>query len=1020
MLMRPRTALLCLLLSAPACAPQQSVERPESAQPTLDAAQQPKSATRRLPEASLTPELWPEVLLARFIQGEVHEGVETLVLHIPRSAVSEEILFRLGTSIVSLDPAPQGWSFLRAGYHLSDDDRAGQDGELSAVLWIRRPATSRLEPERLDLTLFASASLADSLTAPGLRIRVETIVPAALPAGNKIFEAYLRSLGRESGPTSPVHWLLHPLFEQAQPHAPDPRVPRSIPRGAPNPPRSASPPEPDQQSHVWSELMGLSSGYVSVESAIASRQALGTVVDPRAAQISIDKLTSPRLVSHDWTTLLGGVETPERALQKEGWAQGVPAHFYAVRATSFDAFQRLLDEVERLLEPAYHLLEERHQRLELTDRYRLELGLSSSAPVRALGSSLVRSVIATGSDPFLRQGSDLTLLLEPIDRQSLLAALAVERQTLGQGPLVEQRIHKHGVEVRVTTNANGAVRQHLATVTVNGHEYVAVSNSLGALEALLATAAGKGPSLYAEPDFAYMLARDSNVPHEVLAFAGDRFIAHTVSPRARVLDARRQFARVELVRFGASELLFNAVYGRPPKDIAELRKVPWLRDLEPRHASGEPIELTLGHSPRSVYGTPSRLTSLIDLERPTKVTPAEQEAYRLFAESYERAWGENIDPIALRTLSTPATFDAHLRILPVQQSDQYQEIVRLSGQGLVKRSGSLPGLNCSLAIGEKSPLREMLVQQGSGLLGSELAIDWLGDWIEVGLADRPELVELALEAGRVPLPPHSGVVPRHSDFETLLDLPLYATIDVQSAGGAAIALTTLKKLATSVAPDLVRWEPLPGDEKPTLVRIGTQDFELYYALTERRLHIALQPDLVRLLIAAEQSLGAPQRPTSSPTGKTSASNVTPVDGSHLALELRPDGPLSPLVLATAWLHEHAAWQRSAATPWATLLLRGSTAAQQSQDAYERAGLTHFGMIPVTIDGKTYAWRADGLLDPTRGTAHAPLWPKLPVSGSPLELFFRALTRLEADLLIESEGSHRNERSLRTRVHIQKP
>ena len=46
-------------------------------------------------------------------------------------------------------------------------------------------------------------------------------------------------------------------------------------------------------------------------------------------------------------------------------------------------------------------------------------------------------------------------------------------------------------------------------------------------------------------------------------------------------------------------------------------------------------------------------------------------------------------------------------------------------------------------------------------------------------------------------------------------------------------------------------------------------------------------------------------------------------------------------------------------------------------------MRYLGATPLTGDGGAYSLAAEGVRDPLRGSAYAPIWPPLPVPGSPM-------------------------------------
>src|SRR5690606_22823354 len=182
------------------------------------------------------------------------------------------------------------------------------------------------------------------------------------------------------------------------------------------------------------------------------------------------------LLRHEGARMLGAVSgvTPAEPL-----AAMVAAEFYYARARSFEAFQTLLDQVDQSVTPGLPLAEQHRQRPDVADRYRLELGLPADELARVLGPHLVQSLVLVGSDPMLRQGSDVSLILEVPAAETVLNVLAVKRAQLSQRfPLTESSWTHAGIAVASYQSAEGQVRQESASYKpTDGKTFVLISNS---------------------------------------------------------------------------------------------------------------------------------------------------------------------------------------------------------------------------------------------------------------------------------------------------------------------------------------------------------------------------------------------------------------------------------------------------------------------------------------------------------------------------------------------------------------
>jgi hypothetical protein len=783
-----------------------------------------------------------------------------------------------------------------------------------------------------------------------------------------------------------------------------------------------------QGEHLLTELMEPFTGSSTVHAALALNRSLALSEARRPRTVPITQVTPPRLAQHPWERLLRGLgkQPPSEPL-----ASAVPADFYFVRARSFIAFTELLSYIEGLGAPAADAFERAESARGSLLRYLTELGVETSDLSRVLGPEVVEDFALTGSDPYLHQGSDLTLVFRVKSPTPFRAALAKALATHGvaHGGTQASTFRHEGVEVDVARSPDGRVRQHRASV--QGFELV--SNSPSAMRRVISAVLGKAPRLADELDFRYMTARDAEVAAELFAFIGDRFVASLVGPARKIAEARRHVAHAELTAAPTAALLFGWLYGRSPTDRQQLLRSRLLAASELTHHDGARIDWTPGSAPRSTWGSPAALEPLIDLPAVTRVSDAERSAYASFASQYEMRWGDYIDPIALRLssarLGDGRNFHAELRVLPFVRGESAARF-DVVGDGRVAPPELGSGARLTLAIGQRAPLRNLL----DGLLlgfsqSSTLRLDWLGDYALVGVADRTELLAAwhssrdtrDLQVERPASAEEMGrASPSAERTDFLAGFPVYAAIGLRSRVATAVALAAAKQLAESAAPGTLSWAPFASHRGVEVVRILSrergQDIALYYALVNDTLLLSLNRSVMRSLV--EQALEG-KLPPQGNTARVAKEG-------QVVLELSPAkrGPLRTLLAVGLALGSVATTTSSRAT--AEAVLRGVPESAHQPERSAALALAYFGVSALTPDGRRYALAPEGLLDPLRGSAHAPEWPALPSPQSPAERALGAFGRLRSDLTFEDEpgqipapgpDGRARLRSLRARVDL---
>lgn len=772
------------------------------------------------------------------------------------------------------------------------------------------------------------------------------------------------------------------------------------------------------------EWMSFSSGYASIEAALQQNAAPVAQLQGNPT-VSLSKVSPPNLPRHEWALMLQQLRQSPVTLPL---AAAVPAHFYLVHAASGDALFRALDEMDAWGTSALRFMEQRAYQGHVSEFYQTQLGIRRTEISRLLGPSVISELAWVGSDPFLRRGSDVTLIFRP--KQTLLlktgleAALAQATQGVSTA---KETLTLAGTSVTHVSSQDGAVSRYQAEHA----GLVLISNSPKALEQVLLTLQQKAPALAQEADFQYMLARDQNSskgPPDVLVYLGDAFIENVVAPATRILDARRGLAWTELRRVGYGALLGSYFGASPTPDAAALLAQRVLQPAHLRHFDKSVITVDGKGSPRSAWGTARFLTPLIDLPVPSLITQTEADAYQSFSQQYQFAWGENIDPIALRVWINQESgqLEAHLRVLPVVRVGEYDSILSIVGDQRVAPGMALPGGRLLLSLDENSDLRRELTTTTSGLLGRSKLLDWIGDYAYIGVMDAPELAEAARDT-LAPRDPNNEEPPRH-ELDALAHTPLYAAIAVQSTTGAQLALTYLKTQFLKDVPSikLETAEPYAGAVVSHLMlQEQGEQLDLYYALGKHALFFALQENVLHQLLDNE---AAGKEPKGQPTAKSSnargappkgASSTSSGDSAQFSATLSA-AARGGMFYTLAWaLEQEQAFDDVAARRQASWSAQVWGAGDAS--ALERLQLKYWGEVPVTRDGLPFVQTEAGLADPNRGSDFYLKWPRIPVNGSDFERLLQRLasvsTTLSSDL--EAPGSTADQRSLSIHLKVQK-
>jgi hypothetical protein len=735
-------------------------------------------------------------------------------------------------------------------------------------------------------------------------------------------------------------------------------------------------------------LMELTTGIDALQEALQSDRGLLSGIQQARPTIEIGTLHGPALATHPWAAMQQALG---RAAPAEALAAAVPAEFYYLRFASLAALFRVLDQADAWATPIVTLMDGRSEYRALAERYQTQLGLERSELARTFGDKVVADLAVAGSDPYLGEGTDVTLLFRVKSKPLFDATLASALRTHGRahGGIATREIAYHGTAIGVARAADGAVHQYRAQLGA----LEIVSNSEAAIKRVLDAHAGRHPSLASEPDFQYALARGAGTPADVLAFLGDRFVAEAVGPNQKILEARRQIALAELSTPAYAGLLYGWLHGQAPKSADEIVAAGWLGKDELSHRDGAAIAWRPGDAPSSSWGSPDALTPLIDLPAVVTVTAAERDAYDRFVATYQAYWKSYIDPIAIRVAITRDALTIDTRVLPLIDASDYRKLWMLVGGAQVVAPPIDTGARAVFGLGD------LAISEATGGLRYMMQglpdLKWLGDWVAIGVEDRTPIAAAIAVHGEVPQGPDPGSYRDRRDRSALSHLPLYAMVGIRDRAAAALFLVGIRKLAEEAVPGVLAWGEVSRTHDVAIVRVAAKDgsfqgFTLYYAFAGDAFVVSLDEHTIRgqieALLAGHGPGGAPATP----------------GAPQLVLDAA-GAPEGPLWRAAAWLLEvpaRKAAERAMTT--AEALLQGAPEAAGNPGRARELALRIFGAIPLTADGRAFEIGPGGVRDPARGNRFAPAWPALPVAGSPIASLLAAIARARCEISFDPE------------------
>lgn len=772
------------------------------------------------------------------------------------------------------------------------------------------------------------------------------------------------------------------------------------------------------------EAMSLYTGMTSINEALQTdrglmvRSELGNAKEQTVPLASVEGVPLPK---HPWEEML---TKAQKVPKIEAMAKHIPDDMLYLHLGDLRTAIRLANDSDDWLESLLHAVEARPAASHLIARYEQELMLERMGLAETLGPLAVDGMAITLGDPFIREGTDVSLVFEVKERSLLMAALsAYEAKARARTPGLTESEYKVGEHaVRLVSSPDGRVRQH--RLELGG--LVVLSNSRAAIERFVAVADEKAPSLADSGDFRWMRAEYPYDPaaEDGFLFMGDAFVTRAVSPHTKILEGRRMAAKADLMAVGFAQLLYGMLEGAPAASTEALLASGLLDKAELTHADGSAIVLDPKLGARSEHwGRVDALTALADLPL-THVSPDEQAAYTRFRDTYQSYWRGYIDPIAVRLRRSPdgKTLSADARMMPLVSGTEYDDLIGKVGTTAIAPPAKVSGARWTLAIGEDAPIRRDLGGIGNSMkLGG---LEWLGDYVMAGVVSRSGLWDFALQAGEREIPELPATedadyndpgARRAREAAVGARLPVYVGAHIANPVAFAAALTAIRSLAETTSPGLVAWGTADPYRDVPIVSIGAgkadamPDFKgihVYYATVDAVFVASL--DLGTLQTVIDDVLD-------------SASAAPAVDGAAGAPKRQVDlrialDPAAPWLMRTAALFAESKVRQASWRAYrdVEILAAGLGGLPAEGEARREAALGFFGYEPMAGPGATFSIDADGrILHSVYGTEVSPRFPALPVAGSPMSRLADELKEASFGLVFEGQDETRGLRAMMT-------
>lgn len=549
-------------------------------------------------------------------------------------------------------------------------------------------------------------------------------------------------------------------------------VDRTLERRTSTPATTTESEQPADAPRAQPDLLSAATGLLAVQEALQLDAMRGGDQDGHGT-LELSRLTGPRIASHPFAKMMQG-HVP-RMFPMDACA---PADVVYAHVSSFARALALLDDVESWGLDLAHIAEGRSVDSGVRERYTDALLLETGALTRMFGAQVVDDVGLVLADPFVREGTDVAVILHLANRALADAALAPRRLIAQAHGAVAATGDHRGTPTRSWTTADGTVSLHEA----DAGEFRVLATSAALLGRILDAQAGRAPALSREPDYQYMrtIFPGDQGQEDAFAYLSDAFVRRMVSPAFKLAARRRMLCAGQLTLVHNARLL-----ARMEARDESLAALVAAGDLSaPRCPDGALLTVDGGVPRCPLHGRLDHLAPL-EPERLVRVTGGEAAAYRAFVDGYNSYWRTYFDPVGVRLRAGGGT-KLETVILPLVDSTIYTSL-RETLQGdpaPLAFHGSTPTTVLALALRTPTKLFGELaaLAYADELTPEERPESWLGRDVAVVVHDAAPLFTLDFSRGSA----LTNLALSGGRFENLVGLFMLSSFDLPLVVSAAV------------------------------------------------------------------------------------------------------------------------------------------------------------------------------------------------------------------------------------------
>ncbi|MEZ6063918.1 MAG: hypothetical protein R3C19_26525 [Planctomycetaceae bacterium] len=639
--------------------------------------------------------------------------------------------------------------------------------------------------------------------------------------------------------------------------------------GVTPPPMSMSKLTADQETSE-ERLYHLFSGGLELQRTLQRRTLRGSAKQGDLT-IHVSDVRPPDVMSPDYRELLKQKSEQAAPGPLPESASLIPQDQYYLRFSSWKTADSLHREIGNWIEPLLRMLTEDARDHHLRSKYETQLVTDFDDLRPLFQDGGVTELVLTGSDFYLAEGTDLTVLLRARNAEVLAKKQAEWLANAKQRfPDMEDREFNY-LGTRIV--ARYTASREISSFQAQHEDWTIISNSHVAIRRVIDTVQNKQPSLASAPDFQYVhaLHPSANDADSGYLFLSDAFLRYLSSPSFKIGERRRKQSLNNLVMLNNASLFYRLEYDRTPDGLASLIDGRFInRDkLVCPQGGAYAFDADSDAATNSVFNRLKYLTPIREL-RVLQVSKEEKEEYERYVQRYSSFWKDYFSPLAVR-LSTDPNLVVEYCLLPFVNSNGwhgYRDMLSEDERSLRLMPPAESMFTSITLLNNREQTKALLTSLPGvdGVLRDDPTLtdlSWLGNRVSFNFCDAHSVLEIdptRLRQLNAPFPLQPSLQAAIATAAFAAVAPTYVTINVEDPDKADRFLSMLLSRVFLHESDVAGFETaidayqLPAHREHSIYgvtyRIYAARIRFYLSVVGGELVAATEPHVLRQVIDA--------------------------------------------------------------------------------------------------------------------------------------------------------------------------